>query len=213
VHEFRKKLGRQLAVEHPVDADVVIPVPDSGTSAAVGYAEQSTIPFDMGIVRSHYIGRTFISPDQKLRELEVKLKLAVVNEVVVGKRIIVVDDSIVRGTTTRGKIRALRQAGAKQIHMRVSCPPIRFPCFYGIDFPTKEELLANNRNSDQIKEFLEVDSVGYMSLEGMLSCATLPADHYCTACWSGKYRIPTDVAVNKFALERYQMHMFDALDA
>jgi amidophosphoribosyltransferase len=213
VHECREKLGRQLAAEHPVDADVVIPVPDSGTSAAVGYAEQSTIPFDMGIVRSHYIGRTFISPDQKLRELEVKLKLAVVNEVVAGKRIVVVDDSIVRGTTTRGKIRALRQAGAKQIHMRVSCPPIRFPCFYGIDFPTKEELLANNRNLEQIKEFLEVDSVGYMSLEGLLSCATLPADHYCTACWSGKYKIPTDVAVNKFALERYQMHMFDALDA
>ena len=213
VHEFRKKLGRQLAVEHLVDADVVIPVPDSGTSAAVGYAEQSTIPFDMGIVRSHYIGRTFISPNQKLRELEVKLKLAVVNEVVDGKRIVVVDDSIVRGTTTRGKIRALRQAGTKQIHMRVSCPPIRFPCFYGIDFPTKEELLANNRNLEQIKEFLEVDSIGYISLEGLLSCATLPADHYCTACWSGKYKIPTDVAVNKFALERYQMHMFDAHDA
>ncbi|MGD8500296.1 MAG: amidophosphoribosyltransferase [Phycisphaerales bacterium] len=212
VHEFRKKLGRQLAVEHPVDADVVIPVPDSGTSAAVGYAEQSRIPFDMGLVRSHYIGRTFISPDQKSRELEVKLKLAVVNEVVGGKRVVVVDDSIVRGTTTRGKIRALRQAGAEQIHMRVSCPPIRFPCFYGVDFPTKEELLANNRNLKQIKEFLEVDSVGYMSLEGLLKCATLPADHYCTACWSGNYRIPIDVAVNKFALEHYQMNMFDEIE-
>jgi amidophosphoribosyltransferase len=212
VHEFRKKLGRQLAVEHPVDADVVIPVPDSGTSAAVGYAEQSKIPFDMGLVRSHYIGRTFISPDQKSRELEVKLKLAVVNEVVAAKRIVVVDDSIVRGTTTRGKIRALRQAGAEQIHMRVSCPPIRFPCFYGVDFPTKEELLANNRNLKQIREFLEVDSVGYMSLEGLLRCATLPADHYCTACWSGNYRIPIDVAVNKFALEHYQMNMFDEIE-
>ncbi|MHC4425134.1 MAG: amidophosphoribosyltransferase [Planctomycetota bacterium] len=212
VHEFRKKLGRQLAVEHPVDADVVIPVPDSGTSAAIGYAEQSKIPFDMGLVRSHYIGRTFISPDQKSRELEVKLKLAVVNEIVDGKRIVVVDDSIVRGTTTRGKIRALRQAGAEQIHMRVSCPPIRFPCFYGVDFPTKEELLANNRNLKQIKEFLEVDSVGYVSLEGLLQCATLPADHYCTACWSGNYRIPTDIAVNKFALEHYQMNMFDEIE-
>ncbi|MHC4556287.1 MAG: amidophosphoribosyltransferase [Planctomycetota bacterium] len=209
VHEFRKKLGRQLVKEHPVDADVVIPVPDSGTSAAVGYAEQSTIPFDMGLVRSHYVGRTFISPDQKLRELEVKLKLAIVKEVVGGKRVVVVDDSIVRGTTTRGKIRALRKAGAKQIHMRVSCPPIRFPCFYGIDFPTKEELLANNRDLEQIKEFLEVDSVGYVSLEGLLGCATLPADHYCTACWSGKYRIPIDITVNKFALERYQMCMFE----
>jgi len=209
VHELRKKLGRQLAKEHPVDADVVIPIPDSGTSAAVGYAEQSKIPFDMGMVRSHYIGRTFISPEQKIRELEVKLKLAVVKEVVDGKRIVVVDDSIVRGTTTRGKIRALLQAGAKQIHMRVSCPPIRFPCFYGIDFPTKKELLANNRDFEQIREFLGVDSVGYMSLEGMLQCTILPADHYCTACWSGKYKIPVDIAVNKFSMECYQMHMFE----
>ncbi len=209
VHEFRKKLGRQLAIEHPADADVVIPVPDSGTSAAIGYAEQSKLPFDMGMVRSHYIGRTFISPDQKLRELEVGLKLAMVKEVVRGKRVAVVDDSIVRGTTTRGKIRALRQAGAKEIHMRVSCPPIRFPCFYGIDFPTTEELLANNRNLEQIKEFLEVDSIGYQSLESLLSCAALPKDHYCTACWTGKYAIPIDIAFNKFSMEHNQMYMFD----
>jgi len=211
VHEFRKKLGRRLATEYPVEADVVVPVPDSGTSAAVGYAEQSKIPFDMGLVRSHYVGRTFIAPGQKLRELEVRLKLAVVNEVVKGKRVVVVDDSIVRGTTTRGKIRTLRQAGAKEIHMRVSCPPIRFPCFYGIDFPTKEELLANGRDLKQIAEFLEVDSVGYISLEGMLSCATFPADHYCSACWSGNYRIPIDTTANKSTLERYQMRMFDAV--
>ena len=209
VHEFRKKLGKQLAIEHPVDADVVIPVPDSGTSAAIGYSEQSKITFDMGFVRSHYIGRTFISPEQKIRELEVKLKLSVVKETVTGKRVVVVDDSIVRGTTTRGKIKTLREAGAKEIHMRVSCPPLRYPCFYGIDFPTREELLANNRNLEQIRKFLEVDSVGYMSLEGLLHCATLPADHYCTACWTGKYRIPVDTAVNKFALEHYQMQMFD----
>jgi len=209
VHEFRKKLGRRLAVEQPANADVVIPIPDSGTSAAIGYSEQSKVPFDMGMVRSHYVGRTFISPSQKLRELQVKLKLAVVKEVVDGKSIVVVDDSIVRGTTTRGKIRTLRQAGAKQIHMRVSCPPIRYPCFYGVDFPTREELLANNRDFEQIKEFLEVDSVGYMSLEGLLSCANLLADHYCAACWNGKYKIPVDAAENKFALERYQMHMFD----
>ena len=166
----------------------------------------------MGLVRSHYVGRTFISPEQKLRELEVKLKLAVIKEVVDGKRIVVVDDSIVRGTTTRGKIRAMREAGAKEIHMRVSCPPIRFPCFYGIDFPTKEELLANNRDLGQIAEFLEVDSVGYVSLEGLLECAKLPNDHYCTACWSGKYRIPIDVAVNKFSMECYQLNMFEELD-
>ena len=209
VHELRKKLGKQLAIDHPANADVVIPVPDSGTSSAIGYAEQSKLPFDMGLVRSHYIGRTFISPDQKLRELEVKLKLSVVKEAVCGKRVVVVDDSIVRGTTTRGKIRALRQAGAKEIHMRVSCPPIRFPCFYGIDFPTKEELLANNRNLEQIKDFLEVDSIGYQSLEGLLSCATLPKDHYCTACWIGKYPIPVDIAFNKFAMEHNQTYMFD----
>ncbi|MHC4097697.1 MAG: amidophosphoribosyltransferase [Planctomycetota bacterium] len=209
VHEFRKKLGKQLAIDHPAKADVVIPVPDSGTSAAIGYAEQSRLPFDMGMVRSHYVGRTFISPNQKIRELEVRLKLAMVKEVVHGKRVVVVDDSIVRGTTTRGKIRALRQAGAKEIHMRVSCPPIRFPCFYGIDFPTTEELLASNRNLEQIKEFLEVDSIGYQSLEGLLSCAALPKDHYCTACWTGKYPIPVDIAFNKFAMEHNQMYMFD----
>ncbi len=209
VHEFRKKLGRRLAVEHPVDADVVIPIPDSGTSAAIGYAEQSGIPFDMGLVRSHYVGRTFISPEQKSRELAVKIKLAVVGEVVKDKRIVVVDDSIVRGTTTRGKIRNLRQAGAKEIHMRVSCPPIRFPCFYGVDFPTKEELLANNRDLKQIREFLEVDSVGYMPIEGLLSSAALPGDHYCTACWTGRYPIPVDTALTKFTMERYQMRMFD----
>jgi amidophosphoribosyltransferase len=163
----------------------------------------------MGLVRSHYVGRTFISPGQQLRELQVKLKLAVIKEVVGGKSVVVVDDSIVRGTTTRGKIRTLRRAGAKEIHMRVSCPPLRYPCFYGVDFPTKEELLANGRSLEQIKEFLEVDSVGYMSLEGLLSCANLPANHYCTACWSGDYRIPVDTVVNKFSLEHYQMRMFD----
>jgi len=212
VHEFRKKLGRRLAIEHPADGDVVIPVPDSGTAAAIGYSEQSKLPFDMGLIKSHYVGRTFLAPSQELRELAVKLKLAVVKEAVKGKRIIVVDDSIVRGTTTRGKIRTLRDAGAKEIHMRASCPPIRFPCFYGVDFPTKEELLANNRDLKQIKEFLEVDSIGYISLEGMLSCAVLPADHYCTACWDGKYRIPVDIAMNKFAMEHYQMNMFKDLD-
>jgi amidophosphoribosyltransferase len=209
VHEFRKKLGAQIAKEHPVDADVIIPVPDSGTSAAIGYSRRSGIPFDMGFIRSHYVGRTFISPKQDLRDLAVKLKLAVVREVVKGKRVVIVDDSIVRGTTTRGKIKAIRQAGASQIHMRVSCPPIRFPCFYGVDFPTKEELLANDRNLQQIKEFLEVDSIGYISLEGMLACASLPKNHYCTACWTGIYPIPVQMMVSKFTMERYQMQLFE----
>jgi amidophosphoribosyltransferase len=209
VHEFRKRLGAQIAKEHPVKADVVVPVPDSGTSAAIGYSQQSGIPFDMGFIRSHYVGRTFISPEQNLRDLAVKLKLSVVAEVLKGKRVIVVDDSIVRGTTTKGKIKAIREAGAKEVHMRVSCPPIRFPCFYGVDFPTKEELLANGKNMQQIKEFLDVDSIGYISLEGMLSCASLPKEHYCTACWTGNYRIPIQIVVNKFTMERYQMQLFE----
>ncbi len=213
VHEFRKKLGIQLAKEHPVKADVVIPIPDSGTSSAIGYAEQSGIPFDMGMVRSHYVGRTFISPSQSLRELQVNLKLAVVKEIVAGKRVVVVDDSIVRGTTTRGKMLTLREAGAKEIHMRVSCPPIRFPCFYGVDFPTKEELVANNKTLDEIQDFLGVESLGYMSLEGMLSCASKPADNYCTACWNGEYRIPVNVPVNKFSMEKYQMGLFEEEEA
>jgi len=209
VHEVRKKMGRQLAREFPVEADVVTPVPDSGTSSAIGFSQESGIPFDMGFVRSHYVGRTFISPSQETRDLAVKLKLSVVKESVKDKRVVVVDDSIVRGTTTKGKINQLRDAGAKEIHMRVSCPPIRYPCFYGVDFPTKEELLANNKNLDEIREFLKVDSIGYISLEGMLDCAAFPNDHYCHACWSGSYPIPVSTVVNKFALERFQLHMFE----
>lgn len=213
VHEFRKRCGRRLAVEHPAKADVVIPVPDSGTSAAIGYAHQSGIPFDMGFVRSHYIGRTFIAPSQNMRDLAVKLKLTVVKNAIEGKRVVVVDDSVVRGTTTRGKIRSLREAGAKEIHLRVACPPVKHPCYYGVDFPTYEELLANQKKSlEEIADFLEVDSVGYLSLEGLLNCASLPADHYCTACWSGKYRIPVNPMSSKFAFERRQMQLFDDLD-
>ncbi len=212
VHAVRKRCGEQLAKEHPVEADVVIPVPDSGTSAAVGYANFSDIPFDMGFVRSHYIGRTFISPSQDMRDLAVKLKLSPVREVVNGKRVVVVDDSIVRGTTTKGKIESLRHAGAKEIHMRVACPPIKNPCFYGVDFPTKEELVASTRTLDDIKDYLNVDSIGYISLEGLLSCVSLPPDHYCTACWSGQYKIPVSTVVNKFAMERHQMQLFDDND-
>ena len=210
VHDVRVRSGRQLAKEHPVDADIVIPVPDSGTSAAIGYARESGIPFDMGFVRSHYVGRTFLSPSQDMRDLAVKLKLTVVKSVVEGKRLIVIDDSIVRGTTTKGKIKSLRQAGAKEIHMRVACPPIKCPCFYGVDFPTHEELLANQmENVEEIRKFLQVDSLGYISLEGLLNCASLPADHYCTACWSGQYKLPVSKIVNKFSMERHQMQLFD----
>jgi len=209
VHEVRKKCGCRLAKETPVEADVVIPVPDSGTSAAIGYAQQSGIPFDMGFVRSHYVGRSFLSPTQDMRNLAVKLKLSVISEVVKDKRVVVVDDSVVRGTTTKGKVRSLREAGAKEIHLRIGCPPVKNPCFYGVDFPTKEELLANNKNLDQIRGFLEVDSIGYLSLEGMLECAALPTDHYCTACWSGQYKIPVKTVMNKFTMERQQMQLFD----
>ncbi|MCK4959072.1 MAG: amidophosphoribosyltransferase [Planctomycetes bacterium] len=213
VHEVRKRSGEQLAKEYPVDADVVIPIPDSGTSAAIGYAKQSGIPFDMGFVRSHYIGRTFISPTQDMRDMAVKLKLSVCKDVVEGKRVVVVDDSVVRGTTTKGKIRSLRKAGATEIHMRVACPPVAHPCFYGVDFPTKSELLANNhKNMTKIAKHLGADSIGYISLDGLLSCASLPPDHYCTACWSGNYKIPVSSVVNKFAMERHQMQLFDSND-
>ena len=212
VHVVRKRSGVQLAKEHPVEADVVIPVPDSGTSSAIGYANQSGIPFDMGFVRSHYIGRTFLAPSQDKRELAVKLKLAVVKETVKDKRVVVVDDSIVRGTTTKGKIKSLREAGAKEIHMRIACPPIAHPCFYGVDFPTPEELLANQRSLEDIRDFLKVDTVGYLSIEGLLSCASLPPDHYCTACWSGEYKIPVSTVLNKFQMERHQMQLFDNND-
>jgi len=212
VHEVRKRCGRRLAKEHAVEADVVIPVPDSGTSAAIGYSLESGIPFDMGFVRSHYIGRTFLAPTQDKRDMAVKLKLAVIKEAVKDKRVVVVDDSIVRGTTTKGKINTLKEAGAKEIHMRVACPPVKFPCFYGVDFPTKEELIANNKTVEEIRKFLGVDSLGYLSLEGLLGCVHLPKDHYCTACWNGIYKIPVSTIVNKFCMERHQMQLFDNLD-
>ena len=212
VHEVRKRSGAQLAREYPVEADIVTPVPDSGTSAAIGYANESGIPFDMGFVRSHYVGRTFLAPSQELRDMAVKMKLSVVGESVRGKRVVVVDDSIVRGTTTKGKIRSLKKAGAKEVHMRVACPPIVCPCFYGVDFPTKEELIANNRTVEEIKDFLGVDSLGYITLDGLLSCASKDADNYCTACWSGNYPVPVETVVNKFSMERHQMQLFDNIE-
>jgi amidophosphoribosyltransferase len=209
VMEVRQKMGRQLAIEAPADADMVIPIPDSGRSAALGYAKQSGLPFEEGIVPNRYVGRSFIQPSQHMRDLAVQMKLIVIPEVVRGQRVIVVEDSIVRGTTTRGKMLALRRAGAKEIHMRVSCPPIRHPCFFGIDFPTPTELIANGRTVEQIRDFIEVDSLSYLSLEGMLRCMGRPAESYCTACWSGNYPIPVDMQVSKFGLERHQMKMFE----
>ena len=209
VHRVRQRMGRRLAREHPVAADIVVPIPDSGISAAMGYAEQSGIPLEQGFIRNHYVGRTFIQPADATRTLGVKMKLNVIGEVVAGKRLVVVDDSIVRGNTTRGKIENLRAAGATEIHMRVSCPPLRHPCHYGVDFPTYTELLAHERDLEQIRRKLEVDSIGYLSLEGMLASAKHPAETWCHACWSGEYAVPVDYQVSKFAMERYQLRMFE----
>jgi len=189
VNEVRKRLGAVLAAEHPVDADVVVPIPDSGNAAALGYASRSGIRYDHGFVRSHYVGRTFIKPSQEERQEGISLKLAVVRSAVEGKRVVVVDDSIVRGNTARSRVRLLKKAGATEVHLRVSCPPIKHPCFFGIDFPTPEELIANAHDLSGIARELEATSLGYLSLEGMLSCVSRPKESYCTACWSGRYPI------------------------
>ena len=208
VHLVRTEMGRQLAREAPADADVVIPVPNCARCAAGGYAEESGIPYGRGYTVSHYAGRSFIEPEQPMRDLAVRMKLNVIREVVDGKRLVVMEDSIVRGTTTRGKIGALRRAGAKEIHLRVASPPIRYPCYYGIDFPSREELIATDLSVDDIGRYLEVDSLAYISLEGMLKCVKHPPEHYCTACWSGDYRIPVDQAMGKLGFEHYQRRLF-----
>jgi amidophosphoribosyltransferase len=209
VHTVREALGRQLAREAPADADYVMPMPDSGRSAALGFAKESGISFEEGIVPNRFVGRTFILPGQAQRDRAVALKLNIIPDVVADRRIILVEDSVVRGTTTRSKMRALRQAGVKEIHLRVSCPPIRHPCFYGIDFPTSQELIAHERTVEQIRQFLEVDSLAYLSLEGMLACSKVhPPQDWCTACWSGNYKIPIDNPQSKFSFEREQLRMF-----
>jgi amidophosphoribosyltransferase len=190
VHLFRKQLGRRLAKEFPVDADVVIAVPEGGNSAAMGFSEASGIPLDRGFIRNHYVGRTFILPEQESRDKKVELKLNAIAEVVRGKRVVVVDDSIVRGTTSKSRLKLLRKAGAKEVHLRISCPPHRFPCYYGIDFQIKDDLIAANHTLEEIKDFLHADSLGYLSTEGMLSCTASPAsprNHYCNACFTGNY--------------------------
>ena len=201
VQVVREKLGRRLAVEHPALADLVIPIPDSGNAAALGYSHESGIPFAHGLIRNHYIGRTFIQPSQKIRDLNVKVKFNPLKDVIRGKRLVVVDDSIVRGTTCRNRVRSLREAGAKEIHLRISCPPIRHPCFYGIDFPTHKELIAQTHAIEEIRKFVKVETLGYLSLEGMLSCVSAPQE-YCTACYSGEYRTKVPAEGDKYALER-----------
>jgi amidophosphoribosyltransferase len=202
VHTVRRKLGEELAKEHPAKADFVVPVPDSGFSAALGYSQQSAIPLEMGIIRNHYVGRTFIQPAQDSRDLGVRVKFNLLRDILRGKRIVVVDDSIVRGTTSKIRVRNLRKAGVKEVHLRISCPPHRFPCFYGIDFHRSSELIANKYASiDKIRQYLDVDSLGYLSLEGMQSCFKNPKNYYCTACWTGKYPLKAESEHGKFSLE------------
>ncbi len=200
VHEVRMRLGQRLAEEHPVAADIVVPIPDSGMAAALGYAHQSGIPLDYGFIRNHYVGRTFIMPTQDQRSDSVDLKLAVVPGVVRDKRVIVVDDSLIRGTTSRRRINALREAGAREVHLRISCPPTRHPCHFGIDFPTRGELIAAERDVDHVRKFIGADTLGYLSLNGLLAAVEHPTD-FCTGCFTGRYPVETDQAHEKFALE------------
>ncbi len=202
VYLARKRLGAQLATEFPVQADLVMPIPDSGMFAALGFSEASKIPFEFGMIRNHYIGRTFIQPTQVLRDFRVRIKLNPLKEVLDGKRVIIVEDSIVRGTTSRMRVKTLRQAGAKEVHMRVSCPPLKFPCFYGIDFPTKKELVASKHDIVWIRDFIGADSLEYLSLEGMLSSIPLPKENFCTACFTGKYPINHACHFSKNILEK-----------
>ena len=200
IYQVRKRLGVQLAKEHPANADFVMPIPDSGNYAALGYAQEIGIPFEIGMIRNHYIGRTFIQPSQFMRDFRVRVKLNPIGRVLKGKKIIVVEDSIVRGTTSRSRIEVLRKAGAKEIHMRISCPPITSPCFYGIDFPSKKELIASNKTIKQIADFIKVDSLKYLSLDGMLSVMKNPGD-FCHACYSGQYPVEIPNNKSKYLLE------------
>jgi amidophosphoribosyltransferase len=201
VDKVRRRLGHQLAKEQPADADIAIAVPDSSNTHTLGYSEQSGIKFEVGLIRNHYIGRTFIQPEQKIRDLDARIKYNPVKGVLRDKKIVIVDDSIVRGTTSRKLVWMLRNAGAKEVHFRVSSPPITSPCFYGIDMPTKKELIASTKSVEQIRRYLGVDTLGYLSIEGMLSMPSLPKESFCVACFSGRYPTKIENNIGKFALE------------
>jgi len=191
VNKSRHKMGRQLAREHPADADIVVPVPDSGVAAAIGFASESGLKFRFGLVRNHYVGRTFIEPKQSIRHFGVKVKLNAVRDLIEGLRVVLIDDSIVRGTTSKKIVQMVRNAGAREVHVRISCPPTIAPCFYGVDTPTKEELIASNFSLEEICDFIGADSLGYLSLEGLLrACGDPQGNRHCTACYTGNYPIP-----------------------
>jgi amidophosphoribosyltransferase len=202
VNESRHKMGKRLAVEQPADADLVVPVPDSGVAAAIGYAAQSGLSFRFGLVRNHYIGRTFIEPKQSIRSFGVRLKLNPVRDLISGRRVVLIDDSIVRGTTSKKIVRLVREAGAREVHVRISCPPTVSPCYYGVDTPDKSELIAARLSVEEVCRFIEADSLGYLSMEGMLEACGLPAETSCIACWTGQYptRINSD-AETQYARE------------
>ena len=203
VHATRVRIGKRLAIEAPAEADLVIPVPESGTPAAIGYAQQSGIPYGLGLVKNSYVGRTFIQPSQTIRQLGIRLKLNPLREIIEGKRIVVVDDSIVRGNTQRAIVRMLREAGAKEIHVRISSPPVEWPCYYGIDFASRAELIASGLEVEEIRRSIGADSLSYVSLEGLIEATTIAEDNLCAACFTGKYPIsvPTDMSEGKMRLE------------
>jgi amidophosphoribosyltransferase len=201
VHESRREMGRRLAREAPADADMVVPVPDTGHSAAQGYSEVSGIPYGEGLMKNRYVGRTFIQPSQSLRDRGVKLKLNPMPEAVGGRRLVVVEDSIVRGTTTRHVVQALREAGATEVHTRITCPPIKWPCFYGIDMSTRHELVASDLTIEEVRSFIGADSLGYLSLEGMVESTGTPKEGFCRACFDGEYPIAVPEQAGKFVLE------------
>lgn len=208
IHKTRVAIGAQLAREAPAEADLVIPVPESGTPAAIGYAKESGIPFGLGLVKNSYVGRTFIQPSQTIRQLGIRLKLNPLREIIEGKRIVVVDDSIVRGNTQRAIVRMLREAGAREIHVRISSPPVKWPCYYGIDFATKAELIANGLEVEEIRRSIGADSLGYVSLDGLISATQVPSERLCSACFTGEYpiRIPEDMSEGKLRLEITEVH-------
>jgi amidophosphoribosyltransferase len=202
VYKVRVEMGRQLARENAVDADIVVPVPDSGNYAALGYSEETKIPFEMAFIRNHYVGRSFLQPTQLIRDFNVRVKLNLIPELVKGKRVVIVDDSIVRGTTCKTRVNTLKEAGAKEVHVRVSCPPHMHPCVYGIDFPDRKKLMAANHSIDEIRQYLNADSLAYLSQDGMVRATGLSKDSFCMACYDGDYPVEYDPKLEKNIMER-----------